>query len=102
VVWLNYSIVVALRRAALRSLRRVIRGENLWGGNKETIRRAFFSREGPILWILQSHHRRRRQFREMFHSDPYKHLAVFEARRPRDLDGIFREYRGHRYDLPHR
>ena len=90
VVWLNYSILVALRRASLRSLRRIIRGEKLWGGNRETFRRAFLSTEGPIIWILQSHHRRRREYRQLFRSD-YKHLAVFEARHPRDVEAIFRE-----------
>ena len=90
IVWLNYSILVALRRAAVRSLRRILHKENLWGGNRETFRRAFFSHEGPLLWILQSHHRRRRQFREMFASDAYRHLTVFELRRPSDADAIFR------------
>jgi energy-coupling factor transporter ATP-binding protein EcfA2 len=91
IVWLNYSILVALRRAAARSVRRILRRERLWGGNRETFRRAFLSHEGPVLWILQSHHRRRRQFREMLASDRYKHLTLFEARHPRDVAAIFRE-----------
>ncbi|HLJ73565.1 MAG TPA: adenylate kinase, partial [Thermoanaerobaculia bacterium] len=91
IVWLNYSIFVALRRAAARSVRRIIRRERLWGGNRETFRRAFLSHEGPLLWILQSHHRRRRQFREMLASDAYKHLTLFEACHPRDVAAIFRE-----------
>ena len=91
IVWLNYSIFVALRRAAARSLRRIVRREPLWGGNRETFRRAFLSHEGPFLWILQSHHRRRRQFREMFASEAYKHLVVFEARHPRDVAAVFEQ-----------
>lgn len=91
IVWLNYSILVALRRASIRSLQRIFRKETLWGGNRETFRRAFFSHEGPVLWILQSHHRRRRQFRQMFASDAYKHLTVFELRQPSEAEAIFRE-----------
>jgi AAA domain-containing protein len=91
IVWLNYSIFVALRRASARSLRRIIRKEELWGGNRETFRRAFFSHEGPVLWILQSHHRRRRQFREMFASEAYKHLTVFDLRRPSEAEAILSE-----------
>ena len=91
IVWLNYSILIVLRRAAARSLRRIVRGERLWGGNRETFRRAFLSREGPVIWILQSHHRRRRKLREMFRSDHYKHLTVFEARDPRDVAPIFND-----------
>ena len=90
VVWLNYSILVALRRASWRSVRRIVRGEKLWGGNRETFRRAFLSTEGPVLWILQSHHRRRREYRQLFQTE-YKHLTVFEARHPRDVEAIFRE-----------
>ena len=45
---------------------------------------------GREQWVIEGNYRRRR-FREMFQSDACKHLAVFEARRPRDLDAIFRE-----------
>jgi adenylate kinase family enzyme len=91
IVWLNYSIGVALRRAAVRSLRRIVRREKLWGGNRETFRRAFLSHDGPFLWILQSHGRRRRQYREMLASGAYRHLTVFEARHPRDVAEIFEQ-----------
>ena len=88
IVWLNYSILIALRRASMRSLRRIVRGEKLWGGNRETFRRAFLSFDGPVLWILQSHHRRRREYRQLFQTQ-YTHVTLFEARRPDEIEPIF-------------
>ncbi len=39
-------------------------GEELWGGNRETWRGTFFSRESLFLWALKTHRPRRARYEE--------------------------------------
>jgi hypothetical protein len=62
VVWLDPSLPTVLRRLGTRTLRRVRTGEELWGGNRETWRGAFFSRDSLFLWALETHRPRRARY----------------------------------------
>ena len=64
VVWLDLPRQVVLVRAARRSLRRILRREELWGGNRESLRDLVsWNPERSILrWIWIQHGVRRRQF----------------------------------------
>jgi adenylate kinase family enzyme len=62
VVWLDQPIRVWLPRLVLRTVRRIVRREELWNGNRETLRNAFFSRDSLILFALRQHPRRRRVY----------------------------------------
>jgi len=64
VVWLDPPLATVLRRLGLRTVRRVRTREELWGGNRETWRGAFFSRESLILWALKTHRPRRARYKE--------------------------------------
>jgi adenylate kinase family enzyme len=61
VVWLDQPIYVWLPRLLRRTLGRLVRGEELWAGNRETLRGAF-GRDGLILWTLRNYRRRRREY----------------------------------------
>jgi adenylate kinase family enzyme len=60
VVWLDPSLATILRRLWERTVRRIREGDELWGGNRETWRGAFLSRNSLLVWALQTHFRRRR------------------------------------------
>lgn len=62
VVWLDLPLVVWLPRLLRRTARRIRRREELWNGNRETLRSAFWGRESPVLFALRSHVRRRRDY----------------------------------------
>jgi hypothetical protein len=82
VVWLNYSLPVVFRRGLVRTLRRWWTGELLWHGNKESFRRTFLSRESILLWILTTHARKTRQFRELQKDPQYAEIRWIAFRRP--------------------
>lgn len=84
VVWLDYSLPVVLWRLAQRTLRRIIRREVLWGGNRETWRAQFFSRESLFLWALRTYRRRRREYPELLSRPEYAHLRVVRLRSPEE------------------
>lgn len=65
VVWLDYSFPFVFGRLLLRTLRRGIKKEVLWAGNRETLTKAFFSKDSILWWMITTHHRRRRQCLEM-------------------------------------
>lgn len=59
-VWLDFSLPVILWRLLWRTLTRTVTQEELWGGNRERFRTAFFSRDSLFIWALQTYRRRRR------------------------------------------
>ena len=61
IVWLDLPIRVWLPRLLRRTFRRLLLRENLWNGNRESLRTAFVGRESLFQWALTSHFRRRRE-----------------------------------------
>jgi adenylate kinase family enzyme len=82
VTWLNYAFPVVLWRALTRTVRRVLTQEELFSGNRESLRMALFSRESILWWVLTTFHRRRKQYRELFDTRPSSRLVYVELRNP--------------------
>jgi adenylate kinase family enzyme len=61
VVWLDLPMRVWLLRLLRRTFRRIVRREELWGGNRETLRN-FFSRDSLLLFALRTHRLRQRLY----------------------------------------
>ncbi|MFG6096990.1 shikimate kinase [Leptothoe sp. ISB3NOV94-8A] len=76
VVLLDYPFGLVWRRLWRRTVRRAFQQEELWNGNRETIRQSFFSRESILLWILQTYFKRRKQYPQLLKQPEYKHLKV--------------------------
>jgi adenylate kinase family enzyme len=85
-IWLDYPMQVPLRRVTWRTLRRIIRREEIYNGNRETFRNAIFNREGLILWIVKTHRKRRREFIDLFQKPENKHMNVHRFRSPHQTD----------------
>jgi len=83
VVWLDYPLPVIMGRVIWRTLRRSITGEELWGGNRERLWGAFFSRDSIIWWALHTYRRRRREYPVLFCRPEYAHLNVVHLHSPR-------------------
>lgn len=62
VVWLDLPWRVWLPRLLRRTVRRAVRREVLWNGNRETLRNAFFSRDSLLLYAVRNVGRRRRTY----------------------------------------
>ena len=61
VVWLDLPLVTKLRRLAVRTGGRIVRREQLWNGNRESLRGALWGRESLFAWMVRSHFRDRRE-----------------------------------------
>jgi adenylate kinase family enzyme len=62
VVWLDLPVRVWLSRLLRRTVSRIIRREELWAGNRETLRNVVFSSDSLVLFALRHHRRRRRLY----------------------------------------
>ncbi|MQG82714.1 MAG: adenylate kinase [SAR202 cluster bacterium] len=84
-IYLDYSVGVIMRRLIARTLRRNIKREVLWNGNKENILDNFkiFSNESVIAYSLKNHWRRRQDFTRLFEHPDYAHVQKLRFRTPR-------------------
>lgn len=83
VVWLDYSLPRVLWQVTTRTIRRAISQEELWHGNRESLRKSFFTKDSIIWWALTTFHRRRRDYPVWLRSPEYSHLEVVHMRSPR-------------------
>ena len=62
VVWIDLPVRVWLPRLVRRTLRRAVRREELWNGNRETLRSALLSADSLILYALRNYRGRRARY----------------------------------------
>jgi len=61
VVWLDQPLPLILGRLLRRTVRRIRTREELWAGNRESWRGAFWGGESLFAWTIKTHYRRRRE-----------------------------------------
>lgn len=88
VVFLDYSFPLVLWRAIRRTLRRVVTREELFSGNRESFRLSFFDRESILLWVIRTHRRRRRGYRELCRRENFPNIDFVVLRHPRESDAL--------------
>lgn len=89
IVWLNYSFPRIFYRSLNRTTRRVITGERLYSGNRETFRKAFLSRDSILLWVLTTYYHRRREYEKLLQHGEDKKQAIYIFRRPKQAEQFF-------------
>jgi len=83
VVFLDYSFWLIMGRLLRRTLRRSLKQEELWNGNREDIRKSFFSQESIVLWMLHTYQRNRKKYPLLFQQREYAHLSVGHLQSPK-------------------
>jgi adenylate kinase family enzyme len=82
VVFLDLPQRVALRRVLWRTARRIVSREELWNGNRETLRNAL-SRNSIVLWVITHHRTYRKKWPVRLAS--LEHVEVVRLRSPREV-----------------
>lgn len=83
-VWLDYSLPLILWRLTRRTFRRAAGREEIWHGNRESLRTHFFTKDSLYLWVLQTYRRRRREYPQLFRDPEFGHLKVIHLRSARE------------------
>ena len=90
VIWLRLPFRTVYSRLVKRTLGRMWTREELWNGNRESLRMAFFSRDSILLWGIshwRDHHRHfERDLARYQHTDDVRIL-----RSPRQVDALVAE-----------
>jgi adenylate kinase family enzyme len=86
VVWLDYSLLVMLWRLTLRTFRRVFHKVELWGGNRESLRTAFLSKDSIFLWVLTTYKRRRREYPQLLAKPEHAQMRRVHLTSPKAAD----------------
>jgi adenylate kinase family enzyme len=74
IVWLNFSFGLTFARAVRRTARRIITGERLWWGNRETLRNGVFARNAIPWWVIRTHPKRRREMPKLMQQREHAHI----------------------------
>jgi adenylate kinase family enzyme len=86
VILLDYPIRVAIWRIIIRSIRRIVSKEKIWGKNYESFRGAFFSKDSLIKWLLATYKERRKKYYEIFNADENKRINFIILKSPRETN----------------
>jgi adenylate kinase family enzyme len=81
-VWLDLPFALKLRRLWRRTIQRIRDDVELWSGNKESWRGAFWGRDSLFWWMVKTHFRHRRKWPSLYGDDPrlVRLRSVREAR----------------------
>jgi adenylate kinase family enzyme len=66
IVWLDLSLTTKLGRLVRRTTRRWLHDEELWNGNRETLRHVLWGRDALFVWMVRTHFRQRRVWPRKF------------------------------------
>jgi adenylate kinase family enzyme len=83
VIWLDYSLPVIMTRLIRRTARRVILREELWSGNRESVKTTLFTKDSILWWALTTYKRRRRDYPRLLALPEHAHLEVIHFQSPR-------------------
>jgi hypothetical protein len=84
-VWLDPPLPLVLWRVWRRTIGRIASRAELWGGNRETWRNAFFTRDSLFVWALHTHGRFRRRLPARLASEDCAHVRLIHLRGPRQV-----------------
>jgi adenylate kinase family enzyme len=88
IVWLDLPLRVKLRRVWRRTIDRIRAEHELWGGNRESWRGAFWGRDSLFAWMLRTHFSHRRDWPARYGGDP-RFVRLRSVREAKEwLDGV--------------
>ncbi len=91
IVWLDYSFPRTFYQAVNRTTRRVLSGEEICAGNRETFRQSFMSRDSILLWVLTSYSEKRRRYAKILSEDSLRGKEIYIFRQPKQAAEFLRQ-----------
>jgi adenylate kinase family enzyme len=83
VVWLDLPRSTVMRQVTVRTFARWLRGEILWGTNRESLRMSLLSRDSLLWYAWSTHARRRASLEQKLAQVPFE---VIRLRTRREVD----------------
>ena len=89
-VWLDYHFPLVLFRFFKRTTSRIITGDPVCNGNRETVRGAFFKRDALFWWLLKSYPRRKQEMPRLLSRAEHQHLNIIRLHTPQQAESWLR------------
>jgi adenylate kinase family enzyme len=95
VIWLDFSLVRTVFQVTRRTLHRSISRQEVWEGtgNRETLAKAFLSKDSIILWAITSFRRNRKTYRALMASPDYSHIRFLRLESPKSVASFLERLR---------
>lgn len=94
VIWLDLPVWRILIQVLTRTLARSLKGDVLWAGNRETLRKALFSRDSILLWAITSLKPIRRRYRAVMADPAWSHIQFIRIQSQEALAALRADPRG--------
>jgi adenylate kinase family enzyme len=77
VIWLDPSFIRTILRVTKRTIHRSLTQEEIWPGtgNRESLRKAFLSKDSIIWWAITTHRNNRKKYGSIISSPAYSHIS---------------------------
>ena len=85
-VWLDLPLSLCLRRIWIRTWHRILKREELWHGNRESIRNAFFVKDSLFRGAIRSH--RGNPAKVPDRASDHPQLQLLRLRSPQEVDRL--------------
>lgn len=89
IVWLNYPLYKNLWWGVKRSLQRIVSNKEVFEGCKETFCLTFLSRKSILLWIWNTHSRRKAEFARLLTRKNYPAANIWIIKSSKDCERLF-------------
>ncbi|MNE71361.1 hypothetical protein D3C80_1672280 [compost metagenome] len=93
IVWVDYGFARTLWQAVSRAAKRAMTQQELWPdtGNRESFRRAFFSRESVLLWTIKTWRSNRVRYIADMNNPKYAHIRFVRITSRQDAENLITE-----------
>ena len=82
-VWLDYGLIPVMCRVIWRTAKRLLSQQELWNGNRESLR-SIFGRSSIVWYAFTSHRRHRKKYLALLEGEEFKHIKVYRFNRPQE------------------
>ncbi|RXJ74413.1 adenylate kinase [Veronia nyctiphanis] len=81
-IWLDYSFSRTVSQALRSAVNNVVTRKEMWAGNRETLKTAFFSKDSRFISTVKTYHQTRRHLSARVTEEGMKHLNIIRLKHP--------------------
>jgi adenylate kinase family enzyme len=92
-IWLDYPLHIVFWRLLMRTIRRAVLKEKLFGDNVEnfSMHLKLWSEESLFYWLFKTYWRRKREYPMLFARQENTHLKLIHLKHPKEADRLLEE-----------
>jgi len=85
IIWLDYSFIRTIYQVTKRSINRALNQKEIWSGtgNKESLKKSFFSRDSIIHWAMITYFNNKRRYQKIMKAEELQHIEFIRLTSPK-------------------